>query len=338
MNIQWQHLYRLLPVFLGLVLLTTGCGDPYLSTLQPSGPVASEQLFLMKLALYIMVGVFLVVITIFFYVIIRFRKREGQTELPVQVEGNHKLEIIWTVIPLILLLIIAVPTVTSTFKLAKNHSNDKNAVLVKVTGHQFWWEFEYPKLGVVTAQELYIPVGKKIQFELTSADVIHSFWVPALGGKTDNNPGMTNTMWLQADKPGTYKGKCAELCGTSHALMDFKVIAVSPKEFDKWVSNMKKPAVTELSAQAKQGVQVFQKSCIGCHAIGGQGGKVGPNLTNFGDRELVVGIKTNNKEELEKWIKNPQEVKPGNKMPQVQLTPEQLSSVVEYLGSLKSKE
>ncbi|MGC5327465.1 cytochrome c oxidase subunit II [Brevibacillus sp. SYSU BS000544] len=338
MNIQRQHLYRLLPVFLGLVLLTTGCGDPYLSTLEPSGPVASEQLFLMKLALYIMIGVFLVVITIFFYVIIRFRKREGQTELPVQVEGNHKLEIIWTVIPLILLLIIAVPTVSSTFKLAKNHSNDQNAVLVKVTGHQFWWEFEYPKLGVVTAQELYIPVGKKIQFELTSADVIHSFWVPALGGKTDNNPGMTNTMWLQADKPGTYKGKCAELCGTSHALMDFKVIAVSPEEFDKWVNKMKKPAVTELSAQAKQGEQVFQKSCIGCHAIGGQGGKVGPNLTNFGDRELVVGIKTNNKEELEKWIRNPQEVKPGNKMPQVQLTPEQLSSVVEYLGSLKSKE
>lgn len=338
MNNRWQHLYRLLPVLLGLVWLTTGCGDPYLSTLQPSGPVASEQLFLMKLALYIMIGVFLVVITIFFYVIIRFRKREGQTELPVQVEGNHKLEIIWTVIPILLLLIIAVPTVTSTFKLAKNYSNDQNSVLVKVTGHQFWWEFEYPKLGVVTAQELYIPVGKKIQFELESDDVIHSFWVPALGGKTDNNPGLTNNMWLQADKPGTYKGKCAELCGTSHALMDFKVIAVSPEEFDKWVANMKKPAEIAFSDQAKQGEQVFQKSCLGCHAVGEQGGKVGPNLTNFGDRDLVAGIRANNKEELEKWIKSPQDVKPGNKMPQVPLTDEQVSSVVEYLSSLKSKE
>lgn len=338
MNIRVSHFWRLLPLLIGMAILTTGCGDPYLSTLQPSGPVADSQLFLMKLALYIMIGVFLIVIGIFVYVLIRFRRRKGQTGLPVQVEGNHKLEIIWTVIPIILLLILAVPTVMTTFKLAENFSNDKTAVVVKVTGHQFWWEFEYPKLGIVTAQELYIPVGKKIQFELDSKDVIHSFWVPALGGKTDTNPGITNTMWLQADKPGVYKGKCAELCGTSHALMDFKVIAVEQQEFDQWVKNMQKPAVTVTTDLAKQGAQEFQKSCLGCHAIGDQGGRLGPNLTNFADRDWVAGIKPNNKEELAKWLKNPQEMKPGNKMPNLNLSDTQVNSLVEYLEGLKSKE
>lgn len=338
MNNRWQHLWRLVPMLMGLALVTTGCGDPYLSTLQPSGPVAANQLTLMKLALYIMIGVFLVVISIFLYVIIRFRKREGQTELPKQVEGNHNLEIIWTVIPILLLLVLAVPTVMTTFQLAKNYGNDKSAVVVKVTGHQFWWEFEYPKLGIVTAQELYIPIGTKIQFELTSQDVIHSFWIPALGGKTDTNPKMTNTMWLQADKPGIYKGKCAELCGPSHALMDFKVIAVDQKEFDQWVKKMQNPVVEVTADQAKQGAQVFQKSCMGCHAIGGQGGRVGPNLTNFADREWLAGIKPNNKEELAKWLKNPQEVKPGSKMPDLHLSQDQITSLVEYLSSLKNKE
>ncbi|MGD8189727.1 cytochrome c oxidase subunit II [Brevibacillus ginsengisoli] len=338
MNIRVSHFWRLLSFLIGMALLTTGCGDPYLSTMQPSGPVADSQLFLMKLALYIMIGVFLIVIGIFVYVLIRFRRRRGQTGLPIQVEGNHKLEIIWTVIPMILLLILAVPTVMTTFKLAHNFSGEKSAVLVKVTGHQFWWEFEYPKLGIVTAQELYIPVGKKIQFELESKDVIHSFWVPALGGKTDTNPGGTNTMWLEADKPGVYKGKCAELCGTSHALMDFKVIAVEQQEFDHWVKNMQKPAVTATAEIAKQGAAQFQKSCMGCHAIGEQGGRLAPNLTNFADRSWIAGIKPNNKEELTKWLKNPEDVKPGNKMPNLNLTDAQVNSLVEYLESLKSKE
>lgn len=338
MNNRLSHFWRLLPLLMGMAVIMAGCGDPYLSTLQPSGPVADSQLSLMKLALYIMIGVFLIVIGIFVYVLIRFRRRAGQTGLPVQVEGNHKLEIIWTVIPLILLLILAVPTVMTTFNLAHSYANDQSAVVVKVTGHQFWWEFEYPNLGIVTAQELYIPVGKKIQFELTSKDVIHSFWVPALGGKTDTNPGVTNTMWLEADKPGTYKGKCAELCGTSHTLMDFKVVAVEQQVFDEWVKHMQKPAVTASTDLAKQGADQFQKSCMGCHAIGDQGGRIAPNLTNFADREWIAGIKPNNKDELAKWLKNPQDVKPGNKMPNLNLTDEQVTSLVEYLGSLKSKQ
>ncbi len=327
-----------------LMPLLSGCGDPYLSALSPSGPVADNQLWLMKLSLTIMIGVFFVVFAIYVYVLIRYRKRPGQKGLPPQVEGSTKLEIIWTVIPIILLAVIAVPTVSSTFMLAEDHSGADGAVEVKVIGHQFWWEFQYPKLGITTAQELYIPTGRKVQLTLTSADVIHSFWVPSLGGKTDANPGGTNTMWLQADKPGTYEGKCAELCGASHALMDFKVVAVPSDEFEGWVAKIgkqtAKPAATPIQPTtplAQEGQQVFAQSCIGCHAVDGQGGKVAPDLTGFADRKYVAGILPNTRENLAAWLNDPQQVKPGSRMPNLHLSPEQVNSLVEYLSELKLK-
>ncbi len=324
---------RLIPLLAVLACVLTGCGETNLSALKPQGPIAEEQFGLMKLAVYIMVGVVVVVFAISAYVLIRYRKRPGQDEIPEQVEGNHTLEVIWTVIPIVLLLILAVPTVSTTFKLAKDYSGDKNALQVKVTAKQFWWEFEYPGLGVVTAQDLWIPTDKTIQLTLTSSDVVHSFWVPALAGKMDTNPGMENKMYLKAPKEGVYKGKCAELCGASHALMDFKVVAVSPDKFDAWVAKMKAPV--SVPAEAKTGEQLFKDNCLSCHAVGDQGTRVGPNLTDIANREKVAGFLDNTKENLKDWIADPQKIKPGTMMPKVELNENELNEIVNYLSNLK---
>ncbi|MGN7469577.1 cytochrome c oxidase subunit II [Brevibacillus sp. SAFN-007a] len=337
----WQQFWRQLSLFGLLALVLTGCGKDELSALKPSGPVAAMQYDLMKLSSAIMIGVFLVVMLIFTYVLIRYRKRPGQQGIPKQVEGNHALEILWTVIPFLLLIVMAIPTVTTGFALHKEYPKEE-ALQVKVTAHQFWWEFEYPDLGVTTAQDLVLPVGKKVQFHVTSADVIHAFWIPALGGKIDTNPGQENKIWLQADKPGIYYGKCAELCGASHALMDFKVEVMDQAAFDKWANAMKgvqskEPAVA-LSPGAKQGQEIFNKSCLGCHAIAGKGGKLGPNLTNFADRERVAGILAHTPENVAKWLKDPQKEKPGNNMPNLNLDDAQVKALVEYMSTLSVKE
>ncbi len=329
---------RLLLFVVATTLVLSGCGDPTLSALLPQGPVAESQYWLMKLSVSIMLGVFFVVLVIFTYVLIRYRKRPGQDGIPKQVEGNHKLEILWTVIPFLLLIVMAVPTVSINFALAKQYPKEE-ALQVKVIGHQFWWEFQYPDLGITTAQDLYIPTGKKIQFDLTSADVIHSFWIPSLGGKMDTNPGLNNSFWLQADKAGVYKGKCAELCGASHALMEFKVVAVTPDEFGKWTNDYKAAtAAAPATDLAKQGQEIFQKSCIGCHAVGSQGGNLGPNLTDVGARERIAGILENKPDQMAKWLRDPQAVKPGNKMPNLNLEPGQVDALVEYLEGLKVKQ
>ncbi len=337
--IRWHFFKRLAPLIAVMVLLLAGCSLEEASPLNPKGPVAADQLWLIKLSLGIMTGVLVVVFAIFFYVLVRFRKRRGQTGIPKQVEGNHKLEIIWTVIPLVLLFILAVPTVATTFSLAEDYSEYQDAVKVKVTAHQYWWEFEYPELGIRTAQDLYIPTGKIVQVELTSSDVIHSFWIPALAGKMDTNPQMINKMFFQADEAGIYKGKCAELCGPSHALMDFKAVAVSPEDFDAWVADMKEEVVTAENVQAGQAI--FEAQCLQCHAIDVNAPGFGPNLNGFADRELIAGYLENNAEELKRWIKNPQDVKAGHGegkgMPAYEglLSDQELDDLVQYLQTLK---
>ncbi|WP_442602893.1 cytochrome c oxidase subunit II [Paenibacillus sp. KN14-4R] len=331
---QWKKMWRLVPLFAVMSLLLAGCGDPSQSALLPRGPYAQGQFDLMMLSIIIMVSVVVVVFLIYFYVIIRFRKRKGQTGVPKQVEGSHLLEVIWTVIPIILLVILAVPTINTTFKSSEDLRKDKDALLVKVTGHQFWWEFEYPTLGIHTAQDLVIPAGKKIAFELSSADVTHSFWVPSLGGKIDTNVGSgVNTLPLQADEPGIYRGKCAELCGDSHSLMDFKVIAKTDADFDAWVNKMKTPAT--VSADAQKGQDLFKQNCMSCHATDVKTGSFGPNLNGFASREKIAGILKHDDANLKAWIKDPQEEKVGNKMPKVPLKDNEIDEIVKYLNTLK---
>lgn len=368
----WRRWLTRLGVF-GTILLLAGCGRDDVSALQPKGPAADDARFLIVLTSGVMILVLLVVFVLYTYALIRFRWK-GQTEYPKQVEGNMKLEILWTVIPFILLIIIGAPTLVYTFKLDRDHTNDPEALKVKVTAHQFWWEFEYPDYKLKTAQEVVIPVGKKVAFQLESADVIHSFWVPSLGGKKDANPGLTQTLTLQADEPGVYQGQCAELCGLSHANMYFRVKAVSQEEFDRWVADMQRPPQVALSDKAKQGEQIFKQSCLVCHAAyvtddaTGQmklsGGSAGPSLVNVADRETIAGILLNRahgeadvdpakvRENLTVWLKDPQSVKPGNLMPNVQnvegskmeytvaggpLSDEQLEALVEFLMAQKQQ-
>ncbi|WNF39045.1 cytochrome c oxidase subunit II [Bacillaceae bacterium IKA-2] len=332
-----KQLGRLLPLSAFLLVLA-GCGEVNLSALDPQGPVAEMQLSLIKLSLYIMILVIIVVFVIFTIALIRFREKPGDTHIPEQVEGSKILELIWTTIPIGLLLIIAIPNVMDTFTLA-NVERDENSITVKVTGHQFWWEFEYPDLDIVAGQDLYIPTDTKILVQLEASDVLHSFWVPALAGKQDNVPGITNEMWLEADKPGIYKGKCTEFCGEAHWLMDFKVIAVERDAFDQWVANMQEPDLEPITQMAEAGREVFEASCIGCHAVGDVGGNPafgGPSLTNFGDRTVIAGFLEFNDENLEKWLRYPAETKPGNKMPAFNhLDDDDMEALMEYMKGLK---
>lgn len=285
--------------------------------------------------------VVVVVFAIAAYVIVRFRRRKGDNSIPVQVEGSHKLEVIWTVIPIILLVILGIPTISSVFNLAKDHSNNKDAVQVKVTAHQYWWEFEYPGYGSIkTAQELVIPNDAVIAIEAQTADVLHSFWIPSLAGKIDTNPNSNvNKMFFEAPKTGVYKGKCAELCGPSHSLMDFKVKVVDRASFERWVEAQKAPAALPADPQV---AEFYKAQCLSCHAVGAPF----PNLNGMGSRETVGGILVNTddpkyanegstKDNLKKWITDPQSVKPGTLMPKVDMTDEQLDAIATFLAEYK---
>ncbi|AQT84608.1 cytochrome c oxidase subunit II [Paenibacillus larvae subsp. pulvifaciens] len=333
---RWKMLKRLIPLFAVMTFLLSGCGDPTMSALKPKGPVAQEQYYLMLISISIMVLVIVVVFALYLYVIIRFRKRKGQEDIiPKQVEGNHILEIVWTVIPIVLLIILAVPTINYTFKHSANNLDNKDAIQVKVTASQFWWKFEYPELGIKTAQDLVIPVGKKIAFEIVSNDVVHSFWVPSLGGKIDANPSDLKTVYtLQADEAGVYKGKCAELCGPSHALMDFKVDARSEEDFNAWVQKMKTPVAT-VAADAQKGEEIFKSKCLSCHAVEADKDGMGPNLKGFADRQMVAGVLEHNEKNLKDWIKDPVTEKMGTKMPTIPLQDQEIDELVKYLNTLK---
>ncbi|MFD3448011.1 cytochrome c oxidase subunit II [Microbacteriaceae bacterium 4G12] len=348
MKKQW----RLVSLVSLLALLLGGCGKDFQSTLIPQGEVAKMQYDLLLLSTGIMVLVVLVVTVIFVYVILRFRQKKGQEDyIPKQVEGSHKLEIIWTVIPILLLLVLAVPTVTYTFKLAdvkpaEKKNPDKDTVIIDVTAHLYWWEFEYKGDKVVTSQDLVIPTGKKVYLNLKGADIKHSFWVPSLAGKMDTNTENTNKMWIQADKEGTYNGFCTEFCGPSHSLMQFKVKALNESGFKDWIASMQKldGKKSAASSQAQEGQKIFEQSCIGCHATGSNdtrppSARIAPNLANFGDRDMVAGIAENNDENVKKWLKDPEGMKPGNKMTGKygNLTDGQIDALNAYLKTLKAE-
>ena len=343
--------WRLFSLLAVLTVFLAGCGQQELSTLLPAGQVGKDQFKLLMLSSGIMLFVILVVVAIYVVALIRFRRSKlGEDFVPEQVEGSHKLELVWTIIPIILIIILAVPTVYYTYKLGDvkameevdDEGNAKHLV-VDVTAKLYWWEFEYPDLGIVTAQELVVPTKEKVFFNLKAADVKHSFWIPAIGGKLDTNVENLNKFFLTFDqeskglKDGVFYGKCAELCGPSHSLMDFKVKTLPRDEFNAWAKNMKATADGNSVANAA-GEEVFKQSCIGCHATSGAGssGAPGPNLAAFGDRNRVAGFLEHDEEHLKEWIKNPQKVKPGNKMPSFenQLSDQELDDLAEYLLGL----
>ncbi|SDN05989.1 cytochrome c oxidase subunit II [Tenuibacillus multivorans] len=344
----WMSKLKAISALIVLSLVLSGCGEPFLSALQPKGE-GSEMIFdLMILSIVIMLFVFVVVMVIYTFVIIKYRRKKDDDPnfIPKQTEGNHALETLWTVIPIILLIILAVPTIQYTFALAdtspevNEEGEEEDSLWINVTGAQYWWHFEYEGLEVSTSQELYIPTDRKVYLSMTSQDVIHSFWVPTIAGKMDVNPtGNTNEMTLLAKEEDVYWGKCAELCGPSHSLMDFKVVAVSPGEFEQWVQDMQGVTGEEVpeSATAQEGQQLFADNCMTCHAIGADPNKMGPNLTNFGDRTKLAGVEDYNKKNIVEWIQTKgKDMKPGNLMTSApyELSDEEASKIAEYLMTL----
>ena len=345
--------WRLFSLLTVITVFLSACGEEYISTLQPSGPVGKEQLNILILASVIMLLVVIVVSTIYLVAFFKFRRsRVGEDHMPKQVEGSHTLEVIWTVIPIILLLILAVPTLNTTYKFADvaamdevDENGNKTALTVNVTAKLYWWEFEYPDLGIITAQDLVVPTGEKVYFNLIAADVKHSFWIPAVGGKMDTNVDGINKFYLQFDKEseglndgeGVFYGKCAELCGPSHALMDFKVKALDREAFDAWVAAMKATEGNTASKESSDiGEATFANSCLGCHAVSAVAGAgLGPNLTNFGDRARLAGFMEHTVENTTEWIIDPEKYKPGNTMKGTySVTDEEAQAIAEYLMTL----
>jgi len=323
----------------GLVFLLVACGGGLpQNTLEPAGPTSRTIDRLFDPVFWIAVAVFVVVEGLLVYAVIRFRHRPGAA-VPVQVHGNRRMEIAWTIAPAVLLAVIAVPTLVTIFSL---YSTPKNALTIEVTGHQWWWDVKYPSLGVETANEIHVPAGQKIFVKVTSYDVIHSFWIPRLAGKQDLEPGKINHLTLEADAPGTYLGQCAEYCGTSHANMRMRVIAQARSDFDTWVSAQRRPAPQPPAnvLTIMRGTPTRQ-SCGGCHTINGleeQGlvGIIGPNLTHFGSRTTFAGsIFPNTPQELAAWLRDPPARKAGADMPNLGLSQQQIQALVTYLEGLK---
>ncbi|HEX2184413.1 MAG TPA: cytochrome c oxidase subunit II [Chloroflexota bacterium] len=339
----WQIAIVLLVV--ALVLAGCNTGNPQ-STIDPRGPAARliYDLFVTWI-FWPAVFVFFAVEGLLLYAIFRFRGRPGDP-LPPQIHGNTRLEITWTIIPALILIVILAMTFRTQAALATPPPAD--ALTVRVIGHQWWWEFEYPELGVTTANELHIPVGVPIRVQLESVDVIHSFWVPHLAGKMDAIPGRINAMTMQADEAGTYNGQCAEFCGIEHALMRLVVVAQSRAEFDAWVRNERSiPAFSATptagagadASLVARGAQLFSTgACITCHTLRGTPAqaRTGPDLTHFGSRQTIAAnTLPNTPENLRRWLRNPQAVKPGNLMPNLNLSDQDVEALAAYLQSLK---
>jgi len=299
----------------------------------------TDGLFMLSLILGVAVGV--AVLAIMVYFLWRYRYRPGAPE-PKQIHGNTRLEVAWTLIPAVILAVIAVPTVKAIFSTQPEPPAD--ALTVEVIGKQWWWEFRYPQPNgdtIITANEIHVPTGRTVHLLLKSDNVLHAFWVPAMGGKRDLITNRINHLIFKPEQTGVYFGQCGEFCGTSHALMRMRLVAHTPQGFQQWLTSEAAPAAEPLPTDSAVllGKQlVTQGACAGCHLIEGtpMAGRTGPSLTHFGRRRtLAAGILDNNAENLRRWLRNPPEMKPGSKMPNLNLTEQQITYMVAYLQSLQ---
>ena len=322
---------------------------------KPDGAPARAIFDYTMLVLAVCAVIFVIVVGLLVYTVTRFRhRREDDGQEPPQVYGSNQIELAWTVIPIIIVFVLTLVT-ARTIAEVQNAVPPPKALKVTVVGHQWWWEIRYPDLGVVTANELHVPVSDPAQprptfLKLESADVAHSFWIPQLAGKTDVIPNRDNSMWIEPVTPGTYLGNCAEYCGTQHARMLIRVIVHPQGEFENWVAAQKPDSATDTNlvaaqkpdsatdTQVKAGRDVFfSTSCVNCHTINGTeaNGKFGPDLTHLMSRQtLGSGAALNTPEKLRAWVRNPQNLKPGCYMPDMQLTDEEMDQLVRYLLTL----
>lgn len=311
----------------------------------PAGTPAHSIFGLSMLVLSVTVIIFLIVGGLLLYALLRFRHRPGDSSHePAQIYGSNQIELAWTVIPI---LIVVMLFLTTTRVILSTESIPKPARSLDVTviGHQFWWEYRYPGLGVVTANELHIPVSDPAHptptyLNMSSADVTHSFWVPRLAGKMDVIPNRVNTMWIDPQEPGIYLGQCAQYCGMQHAKMLLRVYAQSPEDFAAWIKQQQRPANQDFTGNqvAAEGQTVFlHNACINCHTVAGTvaTGRFGPDLSHLATRDTIAsGSIPNTPQNLKQWINDPSSMKPGALMPPMHLNDHDLNAVTAYLTTL----
>ncbi len=306
-------------------------------TFAPVSPQAHALTALFIGVLIVLAAIFVLVSGLVTFMIVRFRDRPGAPEAR-QIFGWNALEVAWTLIP------FGILAAMSFFMMYADHAADPpipdgRKPDLQVIGHQWWWEINYPASGVVAANEIHIPIGKPILIDLQSADVVHDFWAPQLGRKIDAVPGHPNTLWIEADQPGTYMGECAEFCGVEHAWMRFRVIAQNQGDFEAWQKAQLVVPSMPAAPEAVAGAHIFAaKTCVNCHAIAGTAGNqtVGPDLTHLASREMLAGeAAPNTPDDLYKWLKDPNSIKPDSHMPDFKLTDDEAHQLVAYLEGLK---
>jgi len=322
--------------------------EPSRSFLSPTNifaPVSTPAQSIFDLSLFVLevtAAVFVVVFSLLAYAVVKFRKkRTTDGREPAQVYGSSQLELAWTVIP-VLIVVVLFLAAARVIAGIQNAARPGNAIEVTVIGHQFWWEYRYPSLKVVTANELHIPVSDPEHptptfLTLLSADTDHSFWVPRLAGKTDLIPNHPNSMWVDPHETGLFLGQCAQYCGTQHALMLLRVYVDSREDFDRWIQQQSRPA--RASARLSEGQRIFETTaCVNCHTIAGTAanGTYGPDLTHLMSRQTIAsGVEKNNIGSLIAWIYNPDVIKPGCKMPSMGLSIQQAAQIAGYLATLR---
>jgi cytochrome c oxidase subunit II len=286
--------------------------------------------------------IFAIVFSLLVYAVVKYRHRAADDNRePPQVYGSNQVELAWTVVPVLIVLVLFFAT-ARVIQSVEDAIPPPGTIQVTAVGHQFWWEFRYPALGVATANELHVPVSDRANptptfVKLLSADTDHSFWVPQLAGKTDLIPNRVNSIWIDPHETGMFVGQCAQYCGTQHAKMLLRVYVDSPEQFAAWVSAQKQPASVSDSVAA--GRKIFETTaCINCHNISGTiaNGRFGPDLTHLMSRDTIAsGAAPNSRENLKQWIHDPDSIKPGSLMPAMNLSDADLESVTAYLESLK---
>lgn len=342
----WRTRFAVQAIVL-LYVPVAALADPADRSLSPTNifaPVSTPAHSIMGLSLFVLAvtaGIFAIVFSLLVYCVAKFGKPvDDNGREPPQVYGSNQVELAWTVIPVLIVVVLFLATARVIASIQKA-AQPRNAIRVVAIGHQFWWEYRYPDLKVVTANELHIPVSDPAHptptfITLLSADTDHSFWVPRLGGKTDLIPNHPNSMWMDPQLTGLYLGQCAQYCGTQHAKMLLRVYVQSRQDFDHWVAEQNQPAHT--SAPVSEGQRIFETTaCINCHAVSGTGadGRFGPDLTHLMSRETIAsGAAANTPENLRRWMQNPDSIKPGSKMPAMGLSDQQLDAVTAYLATL----
>ena len=335
-------------LLIGFLLAATLCfGGPAnpsqtLNIFRPQSTPADSIFRLSILVLTITGAIFAVVFSLLVYAISKYRRRGSDDgREPPQVYGSNQVELAWTVIPVLIVLVLFLATARVIHSI-QDAPQPPGAIEVVAIGHQFWWEFRYPALGVVTANELHVPVSDPVDssptfITLLSADTDHSFWVPRLAGKTDLIANRVNHTWIDPHDTGLYLGQCAQYCGVQHAKMLLRVYVDSPEQFNQWVQEQKRPAVANVSVE--EGRQIFESTaCVNCHAVAGTvaDGRFGPDLTHLMSRDTIAsGAAPNTPEQLKLWIRNPDAIKPGSLMPAMQLSEKDLDALTAYLETLR---